>query len=654
MEELHTNRLKKCQLFYCKHSHVSTYAFAVSGDCDCPVPCTRTMYDPRLSYAQISRNNIERLAKGSSQETSELMTKFHSAREVQERVVKVKSDANEERITSLLKVVSEIQGAVKEGMIYLNSSSALANHIQIGNILLEDDNIVLSTHNAIDEAYEAQVAVLDRDQSILHYYPTIVASMSKLYRYFEYGIGNITESGVASDQTLDFIVNCTFTDQDYLVGFQNARFHVPLPPDPSVCMHFLANLCAASFHGDMAIRFFLVFSGIITKYELLVSSFFEDWEDLPQTLLCRAAVNHILDDWAAPLLQVSSAVTALSNGKPVNDKIGDVTQAFNQTLGVAYSHIKGNRSDFADNCAWVFAEWPQKLTLTTYKETPNPIENEKWLAYESSMNTAAGSFDGLQSSLQNIRSQLTTLDATLTSLSDVLQPMKDYILANTTKAEAASVLISPEVKKMYMRLQQTIESVLSGLDQFIQNNAYISQSTQIAFKQILSLTIPILRSDVLVDLPLWQRLVVQSTNPAIVDMVKSDDFDLRQQAGEVMGKGIELYARDARNLSQTLNILEKEFTRSYDILEKDSDMFLQENAMDHAFYFDNLLKVDIYYEEMSMTGIEQKPAFKLLSLFGEVGGFLGLLLGASVLTICEVIDFGVMIILAKMRAKRLC
>ena len=35
----------------------------------------------------------------------------------------------------------------------------------------------------------------------------------------------------------------------------------------------------------------------------------------------------------------------------------------------------------------------------------------------------------------------------------------------------------------------------------------------------------------------------------------------------------------------------------------------------------------------------QQPAFTFLSLLGEIGGFLGLLLGASVLAVCELIDF---------------
>ena len=51
------------------------------------------------------------------------------------------------------------------------------------------------------------------------------------------------------------------------------------------------------------------------------------------------------------------------------------------------------------------------------------------------------------------------------------------------------------------------------------------------------------------------------------------------------------------------------------------------------------MAVDIFYPELSYEEIEQNVAFGFLSLLSEIGGFLGLLLGASVLTVCELIDF---------------
>ena len=49
--------------------------------------------------------------------------------------------------------------------------------------------------------------------------------------------------------------------------------------------------------------------------------------------------------------------------------------------------------------------------------------------------------------------------------------------------------------------------------------------------------------------------------------------------------------------------------------------------------------MNVFYEELCYEEIEQNIAFEFLSLLSEIGGFLGLLLGASVLTVCELVDY---------------
>ena len=55
------------------------------------------------------------------------------------------------------------------------------------------------------------------------------------------------------------------------------------------------------------------------------------------------------------------------------------------------------------------------------------------------------------------------------------------------------------------------------------------------------------------------------------------------------------------------------------------------------------MQVDIFYKELSYETVEQKQVFSMVSLFSEVGGFMGLLLGASILTLCEIIDYFAML-----------
>ena len=62
--------------------------------------------------------------------------------------------------------------------------------------------------------------------------------------------------------------------------------------------------------------------------------------------------------------------------------------------------------------------------------------------------------------------------------------------------------------------------------------------------------------------------------------------------------------------------------------------------------------MDIFYKELRYELVQQHEAFELLSLFSEVGGFLGLLLGASVLTVCELVDHVILSVINKWHKKK--
>jgi len=68
-------------------------------------------------------------------------------------------------------------------------------------------------------------------------------------------------------------------------------------------------------------------------------------------------------------------------------------------------------------------------------------------------------------------------------------------------------------------------------------------------------------------------------------------------------------------------------------------------------YRENYIKVDIFYKDLSYEQVKQQVSFELMSLFSELGGLLGLLLGASVLTVCELIDFVVLLFVRQLRVK---
>ncbi|XP_040059723.1 acid-sensing ion channel 1B isoform X1 [Gasterosteus aculeatus] len=54
---------------------------------------------------------------------------------------------------------------------------------------------------------------------------------------------------------------------------------------------------------------------------------------------------------------------------------------------------------------------------------------------------------------------------------------------------------------------------------------------------------------------------------------------------------------------------------------------------------DNILVLDIFFEALNYETIEQKKAYELAGLLGDIGGQMGLFIGASLLTILELFDY---------------
>uniref|UniRef100_A0ACB8FW12 Uncharacterized protein n=2 Tax=Sphaerodactylus townsendi TaxID=933632 RepID=A0ACB8FW12_9SAUR len=54
---------------------------------------------------------------------------------------------------------------------------------------------------------------------------------------------------------------------------------------------------------------------------------------------------------------------------------------------------------------------------------------------------------------------------------------------------------------------------------------------------------------------------------------------------------------------------------------------------------ENLLVLDIFFEALNYETIEQKAAYEVSGLLGDIGGQMGLFIGASLLTILEILDY---------------
>jgi len=78
--------------------------------------------------------------------------------------------------------------------------------------------------------------------------------------------------------------------------------------------------------------------------------------------------------------------------------------------------------------------------------------------------------------------------------------------------------------------------------------------------------------------------------------------------------------------------------RTLNSLSNRLQLFGQSATIDGDFVRNNFLQLDIFYGELKYVSVEQSVAYDASSLLSDIGGFLGLCIGGTVITVFEVID----------------
>ena len=66
--------------------------------------------------------------------------------------------------------------------------------------------------------------------------------------------------------------------------------------------------------------------------------------------------------------------------------------------------------------------------------------------------------------------------------------------------------------------------------------------------------------------------------------------------------------------------------------------FIERKFNDSVTLAQSIVSVNIFYDRLSYTSTTETPQMDGASLFGSIGGNLGLFLGASVFSMCEIIE----------------
>ena len=63
-----------------------------------------------------------------------------------------------------------------------------------------------------------------------------------------------------------------------------------------------------------------------------------------------------------------------------------------------------------------------------------------------------------------------------------------------------------------------------------------------------------------------------------------------------------------------------------------------EDELTIDFIADDIVKLNIYYESLTYTLTEESVSINLVSMFSSIGGFMGMFLGMSIMTLVELLE----------------
>ena len=116
---------------------------------NCGVPCQRVSYHPSLSYARLSKFNVDKIALKDKEQRESTRQTFLSAREVSQRVIQDIREADEKHIRTIMGHLSGLQIIVNEYDTILENSTDFAESLKMVDLIGQEGHDILEEENGI-------------------------------------------------------------------------------------------------------------------------------------------------------------------------------------------------------------------------------------------------------------------------------------------------------------------------------------------------------------------------------------------------------------------------------------------------------------------------------------------------------------------------
>ncbi|KAL5014523.1 hypothetical protein ScPMuIL_008793 [Solemya velum] len=552
--------------------------------CECPTPCQFALFDPMISYASTSEFAVDRFLTETS--TEELAERFFRAREVTHRVEKIKHDEFKRQVQAVDEKLNLMQTIL---MLYLRKS-------------LEEQ---------IEELSSVRVDMGEK-----------WVRKEYLYRYQEYVLQkNFLRGRDAIEERTFAYVAFAFQEFSYRTKTK-IRELVDLDLQSKDSRTVLYTLLVDSLNDRMetAKRALSNYTTLFQAYQKGTPIFRYKFRDEP-----RKNNNAIVPK---PLLAESLVHNyyAKRYSFRVGSDIQRITDSLDEYLAIANatyhqsqlnnSRMEAVNKEFLDSCKAFFHSRSQFYFETV--DRPLRILQERiagfetaWKEYEMTANDIENNLQQLNESLFRIETDI--LDNLTEGINLGLEYSKN---SSISKASVAEILTSDKLHVGINKMKAFFSEVRSRGQNIFDGWASLIGRSQVIWGTIL------------IDEDLKEYYIYKN----IQDFLQNYSL----VASEVNNNLSEY--RESGDIRFLVGVSDRVFLKTlYELMDSMSD-FIDGSKMDRSFFRENFLQMDIFFRELNYEEITQQIGYDIFSLLCDIGGSIGLFIGASVITIFEILD----------------
>ena len=520
----------------------------------CPVPCDRILYEASLSYAQLSKFNIEKFVlRSSSNRNQEVKSKLLSATETAERMDKTANASNHAAIDSIGDKLQSTLDLINQSAVIYSSTHQMTSHYGVGDIAVEGADAVKS----LLLRYQYARLILIKYTDALCFAVNVINLDQE-----STDIADMTSNWTGTDNQTSFFKNLTdYCDaagnQSLVDGYLSNEFTFssplltnvssgdtigPLDNDMLSCLTYIAEFKSRvkSVVGKNMTTYpnctLFGYQYVTTILQTTLSSFaylyqtrmymwyhetpIDPNKDIPEQILCQsylysALSQNILADFDGVISKYNNALMSVNyTSLRSNIQILDSNKTWVKETHTSLLHL------LLDTCSWPKI-YNFYLNSRFYDDAFSQVEYAKYYDFRYiRLEQLTENFPQLKRQFDDTISTLLQTKLTYENVfGQWTSTLNEYKTGRQTKLQLATFSTALNTQRQLATLVSEMETYESSVRQLQNIASSICSDLSVFMKIYFEFRLPFLNNTLIVQTDLMTKIFAKSTNPeALVEI----------------------------------------------------------------------------------------------------------------------------------------